>query len=319
MRRHFIGVLARFPTAAARRGVCAFRLLYLALLALNSACGGGNSAETSTPPPQRVAAGPGVATISEVGGLPAGYSLVWSDEFDVDGAPDATKWAYDTALNATGWANHELQYYAGARLENSRVENGNLVIEARHEDLSPAQYPDWGGQHYTSARLITRDRANWTFGFIEARARLPCGVGTWPAIWTLAAVPQLHWPADGEIDIMEHVGFDPGVIHGTVHTTDYNGKLGNQRTATTDAPDACSAFHRYQLTWSPTRITVGMDDHNYFQYANDGSGTPEWPFGGPQYLLLNIAVGGDWGGQHGVDDTIFPVRMEIDYVRVYQR
>jgi beta-glucanase (GH16 family) len=266
-----------------------------------------------------MAAGPGAPAISEAGGLPTGYTLVWSDEFDVDGPPDSSKWAYDTALNATGWANHELQYYAAARPENSRVESGNLVIEARHEDLTSAQYPDWGGQHYTSARLITRDLASWTYAFVEVRAQLPCGVGTWPAIWMLAAVPQLHWPADGEIDIMEHVGFDPGVIHGTVHTTDYNGKLKNERTATTQMADVCSAFHRYQLTWTPTRITVGMDDHNYFQYSNDASGKAEWPFNGPQYLLLNIAVGGDWGGLQGVDDTIFPVRMLIDYVHVYQQ
>ena len=319
MRSHFYGNWALFPAAPARRGVRAARPLWPALLLLTSACGGGNSAATSTPPAPPVAAGPGNAAISEPGGLPAGYSLVWSDEFDVDGLPDAAKWDYDTALNTAGWANHELQYYAGARLENSRVENGTLVIEARHEDLAPAQFPDWGGQHYTSARLVTRNRASWTYGFIEARARLPCGVGTWPAIWTLADVPVLHWPADGEIDIMEHVGFDAGVIHGTVHTSDYNGKLHNERTATTDAPDGCSEFHRYRLSWSPTRITIGMDDHNYFQYANDGSGKAEWPFGGPQYLLLNIAVGGDWGGQQGVDDTIFPVRMEIDYVRVYQK
>ena len=304
MREAFTGVLARFAAAT--------------LLLANMACGGG-TASGSTPAPQPVAAGPGMAAISEAGGLPAGYSLVWSDEFDLDGLPDPGKWAYDTALNATGWANHELEYYSNARPENSRVENGTLVIEARHEDLDPAQFPDWGGQHYSSARLVTRNRASWTFGFIEVRAQLPCGVGTWPAIWTLADVPVLHWPGDGEIDIMEHVGFDPGVIHGTTHTADYNGKLRNERTATTDAPDACSAFHRYQLRWTPTRITIGMDDHNYFQYANDGSGAAEWPFGGPQYLLLNIAIGGDWGGQQGVDDTIFPVRMLIDYVRVYQK
>jgi beta-glucanase (GH16 family) len=118
---------------------------------------------------------------------------------------------------------------------------------------------------------------------------------------------------------MEHVGFDPGVIHGSVHTASYNSKLGNPRTATTRMADVCSNFHRYQLTWTPTRITVGMDDHNYFKYSNDGTGNAEWPFDNPQFLILNIAVGGDWGGQHGVDDTIFPVTMEIDYVRVYQR
>jgi len=297
-------------------GGSALRLVLPALAALISACGGGSS-DGGTPSPP-VAAGPGVAAISEAGGLPAGYNLVWSDEFDVDGLPDAAKWNYDTALNPTGWPNHELEYYAAARPENSKVVGGSLIIEARHEDLALVQFPDWGGQHYTSARLVTRNLASWTYGFVEVRARLPCGVGTWPAIWMLSALPQTTWPAGGEIDIMEHVGFDPGVIHGTVHTTDYNGKLGNQRSATSLMADVCSNFHRYQLTWTPTRITVGMDDHNYFQYSNDGSGTAGWPFDNPQFLILNIAVGGDWGGQHGVDDTIFPVYMEVDYVRVYQ-
>ena len=294
----------------------ALRLVLPALAVLLGACGGGSSGGGT--PRQFVAAGPGAAAISEAGGRPAGYNLVWSDEFDVDGLPDAAKWDHDVSLNSTGWVNHELEYYAAARPENSRVIGGSLIIEARHEDLALAQFPDWGGQHYTSARLVTRNLASWTYGFVEARARLPCGVGTWPAIWMLSALP-VAWPAGGELDIMEHVGFDPGVIHGTVHTTDYNGKLGNQRSATTVMTDVCSNFHRYQLTWTPTRITVGMDDHNYFQYSNDGSGTAEWPFDNPQFLILNVAVGGDWGGQHGVDDAIFPVSMEIDYVRVYQR
>lgn len=318
MRSHFTGVLARLATATGRCGDSGYRLIFPALVALSTACGGGGAADSGPPPPQTTGAGPGAAAISEAGGLPGGYHLVWSDEFDVDGLADAGKWAYDTSRNSLGWFNHELQYYADARAENSRVEGGNLVIEARHEDLAPAQFPDWGGQHYTSARLITRERGSWTYGFMEVRARLPCGVGTWPAIWTLSALPQAQWPTDGEIDIMEHVGFDQGVVHGTVHTADYNGALGNQRSATTVAADVCSNFHRYQLNWSPTRITVGMDDHNYFQYTNDGSGHAEWPFDNPQFLILNIAVGGDWGGQHGVNDAIFPVRMDIDYVRVYQ-
>jgi beta-glucanase (GH16 family) len=134
----------------------------------------------------------------------------------------------------------------------------------------------------------------------------------------LSAPPQQRWPDDGEIDIMEHVGFDPGVVHGTAHTFAFNHTRNNARTATTSVPDACAAFHRYQMTWSATRITVGVDDRNYYQYSNDNSGNAEWPFDSPQFLILNIAVGGDWGGQQGVNDAIFPVQMEIDYVRVYQ-
>ena len=305
-------VLLPFP-AMSRRGP----LLALAAATLLTACGGGGSASppvAATPP----AAGPGASAISEAGGIPGGYRLAWSDEFDAAGLPDAGKWGYDTARNAAGWHNHELQYYANARADNSRVENGMLVITARKEDLSTLGVNDWGGQRYSSARLLTRDKASWRYGFFEIRAKLPCGTGSWPAIWTLSAPPQTRWPDDGEIDIMEHVGFDPGVVHGTVHTGAYNHTRGNQRGATTTIADLCAAFHRYQLTWTATRITIGVDDRNYYQYSNDRSGNAEWPFDSPQYLILNIAVGGDWGGQRGVDDAIFPLQMQIDYVRVYQ-
>ena len=156
------------------------------------------------------------------------------------GCPTRRKWSYDIERNAAGWYNNELQYYGNARPENSNVEGGMLVITARREDLSALGLPDWGGQRYSSARLITRDKASWTYGFIEVRAKLPCGVGTWPAIWTLSTPPQTRWPDDGEIDIMEHVGFDPGVVHGTVHTGAYNHTRGNHRSATTTMADACT-------------------------------------------------------------------------------
>jgi beta-glucanase (GH16 family) len=257
--------------------------------------------------------------ITETGGIPSGYRLVWSDEFDVAGLPDATKWSYDTERNSAGWYNNELQYYANARADNSRVENGMLVITARREDLSAAGFGDWSGQRYSSARLLSRNKTGWTYGFYEIRAKLPCGTGTWPAIWTLSSPPQTAWPDDGEIDIMEHVGFDPGVVHGTVHTGAYNHTRNNHRSNRVTIPDVCTEFHRYQMHWTANRITVGVDDRYFFQYSNDGSGNPEWPFDSPQYLILNIAVGGDWGGQQGVNDAVFPVRMEVDYVRVYQQ
>ena len=289
---------------------------------LSSACGGGGGGAasppvTSPPPPQPT--GPGAPAIDEAGGIPTGFRLVWSDEFEVPGLPDASKWNYDVERNFAGWYNNELQYYAASRPENSRVENGHLIITARREDLSTLGMDDWGGQRYSSARLITRGKAQWTYGFMEIRAKLPCGRGSWPAIWTLASPPQGAWPDDGEIDIMEHVGFDEGVVHGTVHTGGYNHVRGNHRSNRVTVPTVCTAFHKYQLTWTANRITVGVDDRNYFQYTNDHSGNAAWPFDSPQYLILNIAVGGDWGGQMGVDDAIWPVQMEIDYVRVYQQ
>ena len=261
-------------------------------------------------------AGPGDPAIDEVGGVPAGYRLVWSDEFAAEGLPDPKRWAYEVSSNRRGWANEELQYYSKARRENSRVENGVLIIEARRE--STRAFSDSGGQGYTSARLVTRGLGAWTQGFFEIRARLPCGRGSWPAIWTLGPDAQ-PWPDRGEIDIMEHVGFDPGVVHGTVHTKTFNHVINTQRSAQASIPDACTAFHRYQMTWTEERITIGRDDRNYFQFQRDASGGHDaWPFDAPQFLILNIAVGGNWGGQHGVDDSIFPVRLAIDYVRVYQ-
>jgi beta-glucanase (GH16 family) len=297
-----------------------------ALVAITSAtffsfgCGGegdGSPPVSSVSPPQST--GPGAPAISETGGIPSGYSLVWSDEFDVPGLPDTTKWSYDIERNSAGWYNNELQYYAQARAENSAVVGGMLRITARREDLSTLGLPDWSGQRYSSARLITRGKAAWTYGFVEARAKLPCGRGTWPAIWMLSAPPEGRWPDDGEIDIMEHVGFDPGVVHGTVHTGGYNHVRGNHSSAQSRVADVCTEFHRYQMHWTPTRITVGIDDRNFYQYSNDGTGNAAWPFDSPQYLILNVAVGGDWGGQQGVDDAVFPATLEVDYVRVYAR
>jgi beta-glucanase (GH16 family) len=240
---------------------------------------------------------------------PPGYRLVWSDEFDGGGAPNPTRWSYD--VGGGGWGNNELQFYTADRRENARLDGGYLVIEARREP--------WEGRDYTSARLVTKGKGDWTYARIDVRAQLPSGRGSWPAIWMLGSTTPLRWPDDGEIDIMEHVGFDAGVVHGTVHTGAYNHTRNNHRSATTTVADACNEFHRYQATWSASRITVGVDDRNYFQYSNDNSGNAEWPFDSPQYLILNIAIGGDWGGQQGVNDAIFPVQMEVDYVRVYQQ
>jgi beta-glucanase (GH16 family) len=258
------------------------------------------------------------ATSVALAAPPAGYRLVWSDEFDQKRwFADPSHWAYDVSRNRTGWVNDELQYYAAQRRENSRIENGVLIIEARRE--STAAFKDNGGQGYTSARLVTKGLQAWTYGFFEIRAKLPCGRGTWPAIWMLGATPGLDWPDMGEIDIMEHVGFDPGVVHGTVHTKAYNHVINTQRTASESVPDACSAFHLYQVTWTPERIAIGRDARNYFEFLREPRAShDQWPFDAPQFLILNIAVGGTWGGRQGVDDSVFPARMEIDYVRVYQ-
>jgi beta-glucanase (GH16 family) len=248
---------------------------------------------------------------------PAGAKLVWHDEFDTPGLPDPAKWRYDTAFNKRGWFNGEKQYYAARRPENARVEDGKLIITARHERL--AGEPDYGGQDYSSARLDTKGLAQWTYGFVEVRAKLPCGGGTWPAIWMLGADDAVGWPAQGEIDIMEQVGWQPGVIHGTIHTKAYNHVLGTQIGAEKTVPSSCGTYHLYQLSWTPQRILIGVDGRAYMRFANDGSGDPaHWPFDKPQYLILNLAIGG-WGGQQGIDDSALPATMSVDYVRIWQR
>lgn len=239
---------------------------------------------------------------------PVERKLVWSDEFDYTGLPDSKKWSYDVGGN--GWGNRESQYYTNARLENARVENGKLIIEARRERYL--------GNDYTSARLVTKGKGDWTYGRIEVRAKIPRGVGTWAAAWMLASTNPMRWPDDGEIDIMEHVGFDPDVIHGTVHTKLYNGMLGTQRGNKIRINGAQEGFHNYIIDWTINGIDFYVDDRKYFTYANINSNKDTYPFMTNFHLLLNIAIGGAWGGQRGIDDTIFPQKMEIEYVRVYQ-
>jgi beta-glucanase (GH16 family) len=247
---------------------------------------------------------------------PAEAKLVWSDEFDRDGLPDAKRWAYDTGRNKDGWYNDEKQYYAAARPENVRVEGGRLILTATTERL--ADKPDFGGQDYASGKIFTKGLADWRYGFFEIRAKLPCGRGIWPAIWMLASDDSKDWPAMGEIDIMEHVGWDNGRVHGTVHTGAYNHVAKTQKGSHVMRPDVCDTFHTYQLDWTADRILIGMDGRAHMRFENDGKGDHmTWPFGTPEYLILNVAVGG-WGGQKGIDPKAFPASMEIDYVRVWQ-
>jgi len=249
---------------------------------------------------------------------PAGYELVFADEFDTGSAPDPRHWRYDAHRNAQGWYNNEKQYYAVTRPENARVEEGRLIVEARSENLADAGLKDFGGQKYSSARLISAGPGAWTYGFYEVRAKLPCGRGTWPAIWMLPADETVTWPEGGEIDIMEHVGFDPGVVHHSVHTRAFNFSRGTQQTTSGKVDGACSAMHRYQLLWTPNRLVFGVDDAPRFLFDKKRDGRDRWPFDQPMNIILNIAVGGDWGGRKGIDAAAFPARMEIDYVRVYQ-
>lgn len=241
-----------------------------------------------------------------------GWNLVWSDEFNYNGLPDIKKWGYDVA--DPGWVNEEAQAYYAYRQENSRVENGKLIIEARKDNYQ--------GKPYSSARLVTKNKGDWTYGRIEVRAKLPYGRGTWPAIWMLPTVWNLgdgSWPDNGEIDIMEHVGYDPGVIHASIHCDKYVWTNNTQKTATVRFNDAMSAFHTYAMEWDSSEIKMFVDSTKYFSFKNENKGWQTWPFYKDFHLILNIAIGGSWGGAQGIDNTIFPQRMEVEYVRVYEK
>ncbi|MEP3388829.1 MAG: family 16 glycosylhydrolase [Reichenbachiella sp.] len=243
----------------------------------------------------------------------SGYELVWADEFDYTGLPDDKKWGYDVGdgcPNVCGWGNNELEYYTEKRLENARVEDGYLIITAIKEKM--------GTKEYSSARLVTRGKGDWTYGRIEVKAKLPTGIGTWPAIWMLSTDWSYGgWPESGEIDIMEHVGYEPDTIYGTVHTKAYNHGIGTQKGGNIEIVDCEEEFHVYAVEWSYNKIDFFVDDNKYFTFSKE-EGSDKWPFDKRFHLLLNIAVGGNWGGVEGVDESIFPQEMKVDYVRVYQ-
>ena len=245
---------------------------------------------------------------------PAFKNLVWSDEFDKPGAPDDAQWNYDLGDGCPavcGWGNNELEYYTKDS-KNVRVENGRLVIEAVREEKA--------GKSYTSTRIVTKKKGDWLYGRLEIMAKLPKGKGTWPAIWMLSTDWKYGgWPASGEIDIMEHVGYDPGVIHGTIHTETYNHSKGTQKEGKITVADAQEKFHLYAIEWTASKIDFFVDATKYHSVTRDPSEDYKgWPFDQPFHLILNLAVGGNWGGAQGVDESIWPQRMEVDYVRVYQ-
>jgi beta-glucanase (GH16 family) len=240
---------------------------------------------------------------------------VWRDEFEGAGLPDSSKWSYDVGdgcPNLCGWGNNELQYYTTRRSENARVESGHLIVEARKERF--------GARDYTSARLVTRGKGDWLYGRIEVRADLPTGLGTWPAIWLLPTDWAYGgWPASGEIDVMEHVGFAPDSVYASVHTASYNHVKRTQRTNGIAVPNAETAFHVYAVEWTPDRLDFFVDGTRYHSFANERTGHAAWPFDRRFHLILNIAVGGNWGAMRGVAADIWPQQMRVDYVRVFQR
>lgn len=253
------------------------------------------------------------------------WELAWSDEFEGDSL-DSTKWSYN--IWPARKVNDEDQAYTD-RQKNLRVEGGVLVIEAHKEDYE--------GAEFTSGRIHTEGKGDFLYGRFEVRAQLPRGQGTWPAIWMLPSDPFKYattcepgedwqgsttcnaWPNSGEIDIMEHVGYQMGHVHGTVHNEAYYWVKWEQRKGRVLLGDVDEAFHVYALEWSPERIDMFVDDVHYFTYVNEGTGWKAWPYDHAYNLILNVAVGGAWGRAGGpIDDSVFPQRMRVDYVRVYE-
>lgn len=238
------------------------------------------------------------------------WKLIWSDEFNYTGLPDTSKWNYD--VGGDGWGNNELQYYTNADTNNAVVRDGKLIITARKQAFS--------SNGYTSARLISKYKGDWLYGRIEVKAKLPAGKGMWPAIWMLPTDWKYGgWPESGEIDIMENVGFIPDSVFSSVHTKSFNHVIGTQKTKGLFLGDVYSSFHVYAVEWNKDSLHFFVDNNNFFSFTNSGKGFEEWPFDKRFHLLMNIALGGNWGGAQGVDSSVTASSMKVDYVRVYQQ
>ena len=226
--------------------------------------------------------------------------LVWQEEFNYTGKPDTTKWSYN--LGGHGWGNNELQYYTD-ELKNAEVKDGKLTIHLIKENV--------GQNTFTSARLLTKNKFEFTYGRVEGRLKIPFGKGTWPAFWMLGAnIDEVDWPASGEIDIMEHVGREHEKIWGTLHYPERHG--GNAHGETRVFPGTTSGFHIYAVNWTKEKFEFFVDDVLFFTTPN----TPAMPFHHPFFILVNLAMGGNFGGD--IDPSITNKEYEIDWIRVWQ-
>lgn len=241
--------------------------------------------------------------------------LVWSEEFNVDGAPDPSNWGYDLGHGQDGWGNHEVQSYTN-NSQNVRTENGVLVIQALKD----------ASGNWTSARLKSQGKRSFTYGRIVWRARLPEGSGTWPALWMLGEnVVTVGWPASGEIDVMEHVGKWPGKILSALHTPSSYGDTQNK--SAKQVKTFHTEFHTYEVLWTAEAISFFIDGENAYTYNPSNKNASTWPFNAPFFLIMNIAMGGGLGSdpqyetgglKNGIDPALTQAKMEVDYVRVYQ-
>lgn len=270
-------------------------------------------ATPSTPTPSAMPSTPSIPSVPNdgtpaIGSVDAGgWKLVWSDEFNATEL-DETKWTYE--VQRPHWVNDELQGYTDRRKENVRLEDGHLVLEARKDNFN--------GQEYTSGRIKTQGKHSWKYGRIEASIKLPGGLGTWPAFWMMPENQSRGWPACGEIDIMEEVGYDQDVSVATTHTFNYNWANNNVKTASTKVDGITTGYHTYAAEWYPDHIDMFVDGRKYYTVTNEGNDNA-WPFDKNFHIILNLAIGGVWGGIKGVDANIWPRAMLVDWVRVYQK
>ena len=240
---------------------------------------------------------------------PDGYALVWHDEFDKGTELNGDDWRHE--VQNSGWVNHELQNYV-----NHTTPNGKLVTEIRDGKLRITALKE-NGKIY-SGRVYAKDKQGWKYGYIEASIKLPKGKGTWPAFWMMPV--NFHsWPADGEIDIMEEVGYHPNYVSSSLHANAHVHSNGTQVTHEMYCEGAEGEFHTYAIEWTAQNITTYVDGQVQLSYDNRGLGRDDWPYDDPFYIIFNLAWGGDWGGAQGVDESALPVTMEVDYVRVFQK
>ncbi|WP_455169072.1 glycoside hydrolase family 16 protein [Aegicerativicinus sediminis] len=248
-----------------------------------------------------------VEELNRTGNKVEAYNLVWADEFEMDGAPDKTKWGFNIGNGSNGWGNNESQYYTD-RLANAKIDNGHLVITAKKEAIN--------NFYYSSARMLTKDKFEFTYGKIEIRAKLPYGGGTWPAFWLLGAnIDEVGWPKCGEIDIMEHVGNNLNTVQSAIHTPSSFGNTSNLGGQNID--NVSGEFHIYTLEWTNEELIFAVDNNVHYTYKPLEINDKTWPFNEDMFIILNIAMGGNLGGK--IDPEFKEAKMLIDYVRVYQK
>jgi len=232
-------------------------------------------------------------------------TAIWFDEFNVDGAPNSSKWGYDLGTGSNGWGNNESQYYTN-RTDNVVIANGILKIIAKKESYS--------GSNYTSARILTKGKFSFKYGKVEIRAKLPIGVGTWPAFWMLGDnIDTVGWPACGEVDIMEHVGKNQGTVQSAMHTPSSFGATVNH--GSQYLADISTAFHIYAVQWTSEKMVFSVDGVVHYTYNPATKNSSTWPFNANQFIILNVAMGGNFGGT--IDPNFVSSTFEIDYIRVY--